>query len=294
MMHRCTHCEVPEQARHGRNPPGSPGWAAPCLESTERMREERWKKDRKTRAEGTERSRRGHMDGEHPEGPSWSSSCTSTGFLHLHLKQNHCSFPPQRSQISLQHTHTHCFQDPVLNRSLFINTLCSFTCRDFSTLTGNPVRLHFEVADVIPGAYVFLSTNSADAGPHGCETSASVDLVWDGLQVTQSRPVFNFGLGQFSLALVHFSLQLLWGRSMKTLVRNNTCAHINSNIHPDCYSITSLQDFVITKMNIKSSPLWFTCVKLEYNEEFKWRILSSQVVFLKQKAPKTPELHHKS
>lgn len=114
MKHRCTHCEVPEQARHGRSPPGSLGWAAPHLWGRERTREERnrRRKDRRTRAEGMEMSRRGHIDREHPVGPSWSSGCRWTGFLDLHLRQNHYSFPLQRSQISLQHT------DTLLHQSL--------------------------------------------------------------------------------------------------------------------------------------------------------------------------------
>lgn len=75
-------------------------------------------------------------------------------------------------------------------------------------LTGNAIRLHFEVGDVVSRP-IALGANTTPPWPNAGKASSGMNLVGDGLQVTEGRTVLGLGLGELSLPVIHLPLQLL-------------------------------------------------------------------------------------
>ena len=88
----------------------------------------------------------------------------------------------------------------------YIRPVCGSTC----LLTGQAVRLHLEVGDVLVALAVAVRAHASLPGRRG-EGGAplGVDLLGDGLQVTERRAVRRLGRGELGLPLVHAPLQLL-------------------------------------------------------------------------------------
>lgn len=75
-------------------------------------------------------------------------------------------------------------------------------------LTGNAIRLHFEVGDVVSRP-IALSAHATSPWPDAGEASSGMNLIGDGLQVTEGRTVLRLGLGEFCLPVIHLPLELL-------------------------------------------------------------------------------------